>query len=81
MAGSIECFSHLPKINIAEIWRRANPEQYQQELQESERRWNLIIKKSIETGGFSIADVLDAENTTYNQLRQSQQELERVGGY
>ena len=81
MAGSIECSSHLPKINIAEIWRRANPEQYQQELQESERRWNLIIKKSIETGGFSIADVLDAENTTYNQLRQSQQELERVGGY
>jgi len=81
MAGSIECSSHLPKINIAEIWRRANPEQYQQELQESERRWNLIIIKSIETGGFSIADVLDAENTTYNQLRQSQQELERVGGY
>ena len=81
MAGSIECSSHLPKINIAEIWRRANPEQYQQELQESERRWNLIIIKSIETGGFSIADVLDAENTTYNQLGQSQQELERVGGY
>ena len=81
MAGSIECSSHLPKINIAEIWRRANPEQYQQELQESERRWNLIIIKSIETGGFSIADVLDAENTTYNQLRQSQRELERVGGY
>ena len=81
MAGSIECSSHLPKINIAEIWRRANPEQYQQELQESERRWDLIIIKSIETGGFSIADVLDAENTTYNQLRQSQQELERVGGY